>query len=155
MASNTRVARKTDIPALVELMTEFYGESGYPLPSTAATQSFSTILADPELGRVFIVEIDDAPAGYVVLTFGFSMEYGGLRAFIDDFFVKPKARGDGLGGAALQIIRGVCSDLGIRALLVETDSESQPARRFYQRAGFEPTGKLLLSLPLATRIDEG
>jgi GNAT superfamily N-acetyltransferase len=83
------------------------------------------------------------------------MEYGGLQAFIDDFFIRPMARGDGLGGAALQIVRGVCSELGIRALLVETDSESQAARRFYQRAGFEPTGRLLLSLPLATRIHEG
>lgn len=155
MASNTRVARKTDIPALVELMAEFYSESGYPLPLAAATQSFATILADAKLGRVFIVETDDAPAGYIVLTFGFSMEYGGLQAFIDDFFVKPAARRNGLGRAALHLVRGVCTDLGIRALLVETDSESQPARQFYQRAGFEPTGRLLLSLPLATRIHEG
>lgn len=155
MAGNTRAAQKTDIPALVELMAEFYRESGYPLPLAAAAQSFSTILADPKLGRVFIVEIDAAPAGYIVLTFGFSMEYGGLRAFIDDFFIKPMARGDGLGTAALQVVRGVCSDLGVRALAVETDSESQSARRFYQRAGFEPTGRTLLSLPLATRIHEG
>jgi GNAT superfamily N-acetyltransferase len=154
MASCTRAAQKTDIPALVELMAEFYGESGYPLPVAAATQSFSTILADAKLGRVFIVDIDDAPAGYIVITFGFSMEYGGLQAFIDDFFVKPMARGHGLGAAALQLVRGVCSDLGIRTLLVETDSESQSARRFYQKAGFEPTGRLLLSLPLATRIHE-
>ena len=154
MASDTRAAQTTDIPALVELMAEFYGESGYPLPPAAATQSFSTILADPTLGRVFIVEIGDAPAGYIVLTFAFSMEYGGLQAFIDDFFIKPIARGNGLGGAALQTVRGVCSDLGIRALVVETDSESQQVRRFYERAGFEATGRLLLSLPLAARIHE-
>jgi|SRR5687768_12121980 len=155
MAGNTRSARTTDIPALVELMAEFYAESGFALPIPAATQSFSTVLADPRLGRVFIIEAGDAPAGYIVLTFGFSMEYGGFQASIDDFFVKPVARGGGLGGAALRVVRDVCSDLGIRAILVETDIESQPARRFYQRSGFEPTGRLLLSLPLAARIHDG
>ena len=154
MLDNPRVAGLDDIAALVDLMAAFYDESGYSLPRETAAQAFSTLFADPRLGRVLILSIDGAPVGYVVITFGFSMEYGGLRGFVDDFFVKTEARDRGVGSAALQAVRDICSDLGIRALLIETDPESHSARRLYERAGFADTGRLLFSQALASAVHE-
>lgn len=155
MLDNPRVAGLDDVASLVDLMADFYGESGYSLPRGIAAQAFSVLLADPRLGRVLILGVDGAPVGYVVVTFGFSMEYGGLRGFVDDFFVKPEARDHGVGGAALQAVRDICSNLGIRALLVEISPDSHSARRLYERAGFADTGRLLFSQALAPAVHEG
>ena len=155
MLDNPRFAGLDDITALVDLMADFYAESEYSLPRAIAAQAFSTLLADPRLGRVLILGVDGTPVGYVVVTFGFSMEYGGLRGFVDDFFVKPEARDQGVGSAALQAVRDICADLGVRALLVETDPESDSARRLYERAGFADTGRLLFSQALASAVHEG
>jgi len=39
----------------------------------------------------------------MALTMGFSMEYGGKDAFLDDLFIKNSFRGAGTGKEALEI----------------------------------------------------
>lgn len=88
--------------------------------------------------------------GYIVVTFVFAMEYGGTVAAVDDFYVRPEARGEGLGKAALAAPRRACEDLGARALRVEVGEDNAPARAVYRSAGFEPlAGHAVMALPLA------
>jgi GNAT superfamily N-acetyltransferase len=138
----------------VGLVAEFYGEAGYPLPREAAARAFTALFDDPRLGRVWLVQPEGAVLGYLVLTLAFSMEFGGLRGFIDDFFVRPAARGRGYGAAALAAVRQACIELGVRSLLVETGAEGHPARRLYARAGFQTNGREFLTQPLAPPLHE-
>ncbi|HEV7589139.1 MAG TPA: GNAT family N-acetyltransferase [Longimicrobium sp.] len=150
-----RLAQPDDVPQLVELMTDFYAEAGFPLPAEAARRTFAALLADPRLGRVWMMEADGEPAGYGVLTVSFSMEYGGLRGFIDDLFVRSAFRGRGLAAAALAELRRTAEALGVRALLVEVGPDNDTARRVYRRIGLEDSGHVLLSLPLAAPVHLG
>ncbi len=100
------------------------------------------------------MEVEHKPTGYIVLTLNFSMEYGGLRGFVDDFFVRPAARGRGLGAAVLEVVKQTCHELGVRAILVETGPEDHPARAVYARAGFKESGRMLLGQHLAPPIHE-
>src|SRR3954462_14674018 len=115
-----RPATDGDVSALVALMSDFYAEANFALPAAAATGAFSTLIATPQLGGVWMAELDGAPVGHVVLTTVFSMEYGGLRGFIDDFYVKAAARGRGIGAALLGAVREAALARGLRALCVET-----------------------------------
>jgi GNAT superfamily N-acetyltransferase len=133
-------------------MAEFYAESGYPLPVEAATRTFAALLDDPRLGRVWMMEAGGEPAGYVALTVGFSMEYGGLRGFVDDLFVRAAFRGRGLAAAALAEVRRAAEAMGVRALLVEVGPENDSARRVYEKIGLADTGRLLLAAPLAAPV---
>jgi GNAT superfamily N-acetyltransferase len=152
--TGARLANREDVSILVALMTEFYAEAGLPLPVGPATRAFTRLFDDPSLGESWLVEENDAAVGYLVVTFGFSMEFGGTRAFIDDFFVLPSSRGRGLGAAALKTVRKEYSERGVRALLVETGPDDHPARSLYAREGFEVTGRVLLSQPLAPPVHE-
>jgi GNAT superfamily N-acetyltransferase len=149
-----RAASLEDVPTLVRLMGEFYAEAGYPLPTAAATRAFRALLADSRAGRAWLLAAGGEPAGYVVLTLGFGMEYGGLRGWVDDLFVRPAARGQGLAAAALATVRTAARELGVRALVVEVGPENAVARRLYARAGFAETGRLLLAQPLAPAVHE-
>jgi GNAT superfamily N-acetyltransferase len=155
MEPAVRRASSNDIPTLVELMREFYAESDYPLPEENARRTFAELLADPRLGGVWLLEMDGEPAGHVVLTVCFSMEYGGLRGFVDDLFVRPQFRGRGLAAAGLAALRADAEARGVRALLVEAGPANDVALRVYRRAGFEATGHLWMTLPLATPVHLG
>ena len=135
-------------------MTEFYAEAGFALSDDAARRAFTILLNDPLLGHAWLIEEEAEGVGYVVLTFPFSMEVGGFRGFVDDFFVRPPARGRGLGAAALLTIRRKCAELGVGAVLVETGPEEHPARRLYARAGFEANGRVLLTQVLGQAVHE-
>lgn len=93
-------------------------------------------------------------AGYIVLTLSFSMEYGGLQGFVDDLFVREPYRGRGLATAALEEVRRTCEILCVRALHVEVGPANDTARGVYRRNGFEDSGRLLLTLPLAAPVHD-
>ena len=154
MSQEILPARREDIPALVGLMRVFYAEADFPLPEAAAARTFDALIDQPALGQVWLVTADGEPAGFVVLTVAFSMEYGGLRGFVDDFFIAPAFRRLGLGGAALASVQAECAARGVRALLVETSHENERALRVYHAAGFTDTGHALLKLALAPAVHE-
>ena len=142
-----------DVRTLVELMAEFYAESGYVLDRARADVAFTTLLSDSRLGRVWLIE-QAAAVGYVVVTFVYGMAYGGLMAFVDDFFVRPAFRNSGLGTAALAAARAACAIHGVRAMAVEVAGDNAPALAVYQRTGFAMTDRKLMVLALAAPTHE-
>ena len=152
MAHVIRPATQADIPALVALMTAFYAEASFPLPGAPATRAFQALLADARLGGVWLAELNGEPIGHVVLTLCFSMEYGGLRGFIDDLYVQAAVRRSGVGVALVAAAHAAAIERGVRALHVEVGPENDAARRLYTQAGFRESGHLFLSLPLAAPV---
>ena len=152
MSFAIRLAAEADIPALVALMTDFYAESNFVLSATAARRAFEALFAAPVLGVVWLAEEAGVPVGHVVLALSFSMEYGGLRGFIDDLFVRSAARGRGVGAALLAAARDGAGARGLRVLQVETGHAPHLARPLYARAGYVDSGHALLTLPIATPL---
>jgi len=152
MALVIQPAAPIDIPELVALMTGFYAEADLTLPTGPAERAFQTLLSDARLGGVWLARIGRTAVGYAVLTVCFSMEYGGLRGFIDDLYVQYEARRQGAGAELLGAVRAAAGERGVRALHVEVGPDNQTARRLYARAGYAESGHLFLSLPLAAPV---
>ena len=143
-----RPAAPEDISLLVTLMTEFYAEAATPLNATRAAQAFALLIADDGLGKAWLIQSGTDDVGYLVLTFSYSMEFGGRTAFLDDLFIQAPFRGAGLGTAALQEVRAFCLEQGVRAIHLETGRDNAAAHALYQRAGFKVTDRQLLTLVL-------
>ena len=149
MNPRLREATPDDCALLVDLMSEFYAESGYPLDRRRAEVAFSELLTDRELGQVWLMLAEPGPVGYVVLTLGYSLEYGGRDAFVDDLFIQSDFRGRGLGKLAMEEVRAACAERGVRALHLEVARDNAAAHSLYRRAGFVDTDRQLLTLRLA------
>jgi GNAT superfamily N-acetyltransferase len=130
------------------MMTEFYSDSPYTLNPRRAAVAFAALLADNRLGHVWFIQSDSRDVGYVVLTLSYSMEYGGLTAIVDDFFVERSFRGQGLGKAALSEVKSFCGRLGVRALHVETGRDNAAALAVYRHVGFTEMDRVRLTLGL-------
>lgn len=119
-------------------MQEFYAESPYPLDRNRAADSFRALMQDDSRGAVWIIFHDSEPAGYVVLTIKFSMEYGGLDAFIDDLFIRSHYRRRGLGRAALKALFDECARRRVLAVHVEVGQDNAAANALYNSYGLKP-----------------
>ena len=135
-----RLAERADIPRLVELMREFYAESSCPLDRAWAETAFADLIAAPERGAVWIVEVGGGPAGHVVLSVRFAMEFGGLIGYIDDLFVRPAHRRKGAARAALDALVADCRRRGCRSLHVEVGPDNYAAAALYRAIGLAPIG---------------
>jgi GNAT superfamily N-acetyltransferase len=144
-----RQATNEDATLLVGLMTEFYAETATPLDPAHAAQAFAALVADDRLGKVWLIQAGHNDIGYVLVTFSYSMEFGGRNAFVDDLFIQRAYRGAGLGTAALAEVRAFCLECGVRALHLETGRDNVAAQALYRRAGFVVTDRQLLTLVLA------
>ena len=124
-----------DIPALVELMSQFYAESSYALDREWAAASFAQLLRDEARGAVWIARHGTEAAGHVVLALRHSMEFGGLAGVIDDLFVQPRFRRQGVGSALLSALLDVCRTLHVAAVHVEVGPGNVAASALYRAFG--------------------
>lgn len=132
---STHLATQADIPTLINLMREFYAEGGYVLDEAEGKASFNTLISTPALGGVWLAEIDGEAVGHVVLVVRFAMEYGGLEGYIDDLFVRPSARRQGVGRALLEALFADCRQRGVKALVVEVGQSNHAAQKLYASFG--------------------
>lgn len=133
-----RRATAADLSTLVDLMAEFYAESSYALDRAWAADAFGELLQDPSLGMVWLLEVDGAPAGHLVLAVRFAMEFGGLLAYIDDLFVKRDFRRQGVARAGLRVLLEDCRRRGCRAVHVEVAADNVAANALYRDFGLRP-----------------
>jgi diamine N-acetyltransferase len=137
MEPQFHAAKPDDLPRVLRLMQDFYEETDAVFHADAAGRAVAALTNDPSLGRLFLIETDAGTAGYVVLTLGFSLEFLGRDAFVDELFVATPHRGRGLGLLALRFLETIAAELGVAALHLEVGSDNEAALGLYRRAGFE------------------
>jgi ribosomal protein S18 acetylase RimI-like enzyme len=142
-----RRASPADVGDLILLMKDFYAESGFPLDHAEAAASFESLLASPALGDVWLALEGDRPVGHAVLTVRFTMEHGGLSGYVDDLYVVPAARCQGVGRRLLTALFAEGRARGCRSMQVEVAGDNAPALALYGRFGLHPVrdGRVLAS----------
>jgi ribosomal protein S18 acetylase RimI-like enzyme len=149
-AGSFRAALQADVEQLLEFMRALYEEDGSAaFRRDAAGEALRDLLDDPGRGRVWLIERGGEPAGYLVVTWGFSLEFHGRDAFIDELYVAPAHRGTGLGCQALELAEAACRAYGVGALHLEVDSGNERAHALYLRSGFAERGLRLMTKRLA------
>ena len=142
-----REAGPSDVEALLPLLRGFYAESGFAW-DPGVTAALGSLLADGSLGRVYLVETGSGPVGYVAICFGFSLEFRGRDAFVDELYVAPEHRGRGYGRRALRFAVDEARRLEVRALHLEVAGHNERAKRLYRSLGFAKRSHPLMTLRL-------
>lgn len=140
-----KAADASRINLLLEMMCELYAYDHSPFDERAALSALQQILADDSYGRVYLIWSGEMVVGYIVLTLGFSLEYHGRDAFVDEIYVKESHRGQGIGKRSLQFIEGVCRELGVKALHLEVERANARAQAVYRKEGFVAHDRYLMT----------
>jgi ribosomal protein S18 acetylase RimI-like enzyme len=140
-----RVAQEGDVGAVIHLMRDYYAEEGYPFVEAEARATVTRLLRDGQLGRAWLACAGEAPIAYLAVTFGYSFEYRGRDAFIDELYILPAHRRRGLGAEALALAEAACREAGVRALHLEVERSKAAAQALYRRWGFADHDRCLMT----------
>lgn len=142
-----RLARPSDEDAIVEMSLALYREDPSPIAPGAeqVRRTLSVFRREPSRGRAIVLECDAQCAGYCLLVWFYSNEYGGNVCTIDELYVTTAARGQGQGTRLIEeLIQG--SDLlppATVALALEVTPDNHRARALYERLGFSARNTLM------------
>jgi ribosomal protein S18 acetylase RimI-like enzyme len=140
-----RPATADDIETLISMMREFYAHEGLAFDESIARRALRGVIGSEMFGCVFLILLEDEVVGYAVLTFGYSLEFHGRDAFIDELYLRSERRGQGIGKRALEFLTEVCAAKGIEALHLEVERKNTRAQAIYRNFGFEDHDRYLMT----------
>ena len=136
-------ADRRHLPLLLTLIEAFCELDQHPYERTRVESALTPLLEHDEFGVVYLVDDDQ---GYVVITWGYSLESGGREALVDEIYLCQRGLGVGT-----QVMQALFEDLrwrGIVKMFLETERHNARARTFYARQGFEADDSIWMSRPL-------
>ncbi len=141
-----RRADESDVPALLRLVVELHRHEGLPEPGADVRAALLRLMGEPQRGRVLVAAEGGGEnvVGYAVLTFGYSLEFHGVDAFIDELYVHDAKRNTGVGSLLLDAAEEECKAEGVRAMHLES-GHGNPAINLYRRRGFKDHERHLLT----------
>ncbi len=127
-----------DRELVLPMVNDFYHSDAvdHPVDPAILERSFLDA-ADPAqpLLRGLLIQQDGMEAGYLYITQCYSAEVGGLCVFIEEIYLKPEFRGQGLGNQIMAWLEGASP--AARRFRLEVTQANQTAVRLYQRAGYQ------------------
>jgi ribosomal protein S18 acetylase RimI-like enzyme len=136
-------ARSDDRDLVLSFIRQLYEHEAIEFAADRVGSALDRLLARPDWGTVVLIQpasdttADRPPiAGYALLAYLYSLEFGGLVALLDELWISEAWRGQGLGRKAMEAIEQFCRDRGLVALRLEVGKHNPVARSLYQSLGF-------------------
>jgi ribosomal protein S18 acetylase RimI-like enzyme len=96
---------------------------------------------------------DGERAGYLVLSFGWSFEFGGRTAVLEHLFVREPFRRHGLGHAAIEWAEALCQSEDVGVVYLGVEQSNTRAQELYRKRGFLESSLMFWIKPLSTPAD--
>jgi ribosomal protein S18 acetylase RimI-like enzyme len=144
MSAALTLAGPGHLDTLDKLVAAFHAEAGITLPPEQRRAGLEPLLEGIPHGAAYLIGPPRAPIGYLVVTFGWSLEFGGLDGFIDEIYVRPGVRGRGIASETLQALPRALAGAGLKALHLEVKRADDKVQALYARSGFVPRAGYML-----------
>lgn len=131
-----RRAGISDAGPLLSLVEAYHRFESIDLLPKIRRAAVTALLTEPSLGGIWLIQKSGQIIGYIALCYGYSIEFAGRDAFIDEFYILPDHQRQGIGSQTLEFIKDEACKAGIKALHLEVDEENAAARVLYERHGF-------------------
>ena len=143
-------ATPNDAPTLLPLVANYWSFEGIPcFEQERIAVQLTRLLSNPDIGVGWIATVDGVAVGYLLAVQVFSLEYLGLTAEVDEFFVLSSQRGKGIGAELLKAAESEFGRRGYTNISLQLSRSNNSAREFYrnlgytERSGYELLDKIL------------
>lgn len=135
--ATVRRATSDDAEVVGRLLFDFNVEFETETPSAEEFAGRFRRLLDRDDQLVLLAESEgDDPVGFGYLTFRATAYFDGPLGQLEELYVRPGLRDQGIGTALLQGFLAACRQRGAGEMHINVDEVDTDTRRFYERHGF-------------------
>ena len=131
-----RKAVESDYVSLMELYNEFVGSDRY---SHHDNDSFRTVLHSPH-NFIYVVEVDEKLIGFASFSVRHVVRYPKPIAELDELFIDPSYRKQGIGRKLMNQVEEKARDLGCHRAYIESNYKYKEGHAFYESLGYTNYG---------------
>ena len=123
------------------MMSDFYKMRGSRFIETEQSRLFDEFIQNENLGKFWTITRSGKIIGYAILTFGYSFEYGGRDASVNELYLKEEFRERGFESLILESVEFFARKHDVNAIHLEAGEENKR----YLKAGFSHNNKSFLT----------
>ena len=129
-----RVARVEEAAEVARLLHDFNTEFETPTPGVEVlAHRLMHLLADP---GTFALLAGTPAIAVGLVTLRTNVWYDGQVALLDELYVEPQLRSQGIGTAMIDLLVRTCRARGVELIEINVDEADVDTQRFYERHGF-------------------
>ena len=132
--TTVRRASVADAPAVARLLHDFQTEFSEPVPEPGVLAERVAQFIEREEATFLLA--GSGPHGVAEVRFRPSIMTGALDAYLEELYVAPAERGQGLGRVLLEAAMETARQQGAGRMELGTSEEDTAARALYESAGF-------------------
>ena len=131
-----RAASVRDVPAILSMIREL-AEFEKLLDQCEATEELLTknLFGEKKAAEALVMEVEGAVVGYAIYFTTFSTFLARPGIYLEDIYVKPPYRNQGLGTSVFRHLARVCLDRGYGRLEWSVLDWNVNAKTFYEQMG--------------------
>jgi ribosomal protein S18 acetylase RimI-like enzyme len=148
-----RIAEQGDAPTLAGLICALAEEEGATPPAQDQLVALIEALIQTRFSDFLLAEQQGQPVGCLQVNYRLSTWKAAPYAYIEDLYLVPEARGQGIGHKLLDYACQIAGARGCVEAALDVRPENRSARQLYARYGFKIKPLELWSRPLPT--DDG
>ncbi len=131
-----RPATRADVPLILSLIRELATYERDPDAVVATEDQLARDgFGERPLFQVTLAEWNGAPVGFAFWFFAYSTWRGQPTLFLEDLFVRPEARGHGIGKAMMRFLARTALDAGCGRFVWQVLDWNTPSIEFYESLG--------------------
>jgi len=131
-----RPATPADVPLILDFIRELAEyEKAVEQAVATATNLHEDLFGPKPACESLIGEIDGSPLGFALFFHNYSTWIGRKGVYLEDLYVRPAARGKGLGELLLRSVAQIAIDRGCKRMEWNVLDWNTPALDFYQKLG--------------------
>jgi len=136
MEINFKFAECSDVDTILDFMADFYKSENMIYKRDNAKTALINLCENKEYGALFLIQSSLEVIGYCFIAFGYTLQYNGKDAFLDEIYIKPGFRQRGIGKIALQYIHDYLKENNFMAMHLIVHNHNHKAFRYYANNGF-------------------
>lgn len=134
-----RPAAPADVPVILAFIRALADYERLPHQVVATEDAVrATLFGERPEAEVLIATLDEAPVGFALFFHSYSTFLARRGLYLEDLFVRPEARGRGVGRALLRELAALALARGCGRLEWSVLDWNEPAIGFYRSLGAEP-----------------